>query len=423
MLDSKLPEPIPRGNNSLPIVQSNNKSPVENRGKPFQHEHSSNDLAMKTKGNTSNPSYIKDSLKSKKINPLIKFFSFLPSTFNELDNVVVSYFKKTVYNAAKSTILSKKTQSDSPSLGEVSVPHGLRRMDNLILDSNISKGEMKELVEEGRKIAEKIIRGEIGTPKSDREKMKDVQKLVWFMTYMAATQGEEHLSGILRIDDPNGKLYKFLNSGKAYDRISTHYEIYQKSGVGQRGFDLDKDLKLPAGKHTVLFSNLPDGTTIVKLEEYGCPPFWKKNFRTKKNFNEFLGHAMNFSKSLTNQEHSFKVDLPARRENIDKSEVLAFKDAMKSLRELDKYKLLSQLEEKESVGEEYGTSTMLLALKEEIKTLEDAGVSESDLASAKGVLEGLSKKVAEDRARGYEGGRQGNEVCLPSFDKFISKDL
>jgi hypothetical protein len=51
---------------------------------------------------------------------------------------------------------------------------------------------------------------------------------------------------------------------------------------------------LPASKQHLLFVAQKDGSIYLKMERYGCPPFWKKGFRTLPNFLEFVGHSMTF---------------------------------------------------------------------------------------------------------------------------------
>lgn len=84
-------------------------------------------------------------------------------------------------------------------------------------------------------------------------------------------------------------------------RISSHYperfgETFPLHGY-HRGYDLkgdDKFTKLPANKRTVLFFRLGDGTTVIKGEYAGCPPFWQRSHRTLSNAAEFGKHSVNF---------------------------------------------------------------------------------------------------------------------------------
>lgn len=99
--------------------------------------------------------------------------------------------------------------------------------------------------------------------------------------------------------------------------MSSHYverldESFEKH-ENHRGLDIRGHAALPAGKFTILFFRLADGTTVLKMEsvyytitiivalsythphsEVGCPPFWKKDFRSVKNALEFGRHTKDF---------------------------------------------------------------------------------------------------------------------------------
>jgi hypothetical protein len=128
---------------------------------------------------------------------------------------------------------------------------------------------------------------------------ESVVNIMWALTKKCDEADKLYISGAMRLDthpaDPVD-FEKFINEcGKddhsVYSRISTHMKENILQGEKQRGIDCQG---LPAGKRTVLFAKQPDGTIYLKMEEHGCPPFWKKGFRNFKNFSEFVGHSTDF---------------------------------------------------------------------------------------------------------------------------------
>lgn len=349
---------------------------------------------------------------------LLKMFAGADCNLGKLNNNLNQSVREKARNAAKPSF-STEEKDRSMHFN----PVGLEGMRKLLPDSHITEVEMKILVNDGRKIAEELVKNEKGEQNQLEPSKENAQKLVWFIMYMAASQGEEHHSGTLRIDDPKGSVADFLNACGAYGRISSHYKGYK---VGQRGVDFDSEIKLPASKHSVLFSRLPgsNATTFVKLEEFGCPPFWKKKFRNKENFNEFLGHSMNYVKGITGVKSSFSVKLEPRRENINKSDIKLFKEAMANLRKIEGNNSVYS-KENEVFGLEHGISKMVEILKKKIDMLSKEELNEVDEANLKlaiDQLRKLMKKIEKDKANGYMGERQGDEVCLLSLEKFLEKE-
>eukprot|EP01127_Copromyxa_protea_P011210 TRINITY_DN2802_c0_g1_i4.p1 TRINITY_DN2802_c0_g1~~TRINITY_DN2802_c0_g1_i4.p1 ORF type:complete len:857 (-),score=210.70 TRINITY_DN2802_c0_g1_i4:68-2638(-) len=124
--------------------------------------------------------------------------------------------------------------------------------------------------------------------------------LFWYFMARAALYDELFTSGVFRVDDPDGKIFDFMASvDGCYERISSHYperfgETFSLHGY-QRGYDIKSDnARLPAMKRTMLFFRLGDGTTVIKGEFAGCPPFWRKEFRTLSNAAEFTKHGVDF---------------------------------------------------------------------------------------------------------------------------------
>jgi hypothetical protein len=136
------------------------------------------------------------------------------------------------------------------------------------------------------------------------------------------------------------------------------------------------DLKLPGGKHSILFSTLPDNTTFVKLEEYGLPPIWQKEFMTFESLVQVSGHSRNLVKHVT----GFKKegDYTSRRENPTPQTIEIFHKCLSNLKEMyqklnsttgliDIGVLDARLEVEKSRGDELGLSEMHRNLQTKIQ--------------------------------------------------------
>lgn len=172
----------------------------------------------------------------------------------------------------------------------------------------------------------------------------------------AGLYGEFYTSGVFRVDDPDGRIFKFLNSHKnAYPRISTHYteridETYALHSQ-QRGIDIRKspNCALPANKNTVLFFRLGDGTTIMKIESAGCPPFWQDGFRNTKSAMEFGRHSTDYFRSRFNG--LTQGQLPRRDENCTADFIQIYADALDilypNMKKLEKFHTADECQDEE----------------------------------------------------------------------------
>lgn len=344
----------------------------------------------------------------------------------------------------KITLPSNQTNVSSPTKSKSGLdPTAFARMEKLTAGSDVSKKELETYIASGKEISEKLSEGSpLTAEQNSRAGARDV---IWYMMFMSATQGKEHTNGMFRIDDKNKALFNFINtcdkSPGSYGRISTHFNAHAEHtaslvGHKQRGLDMG-DLKLPTDKHTILFSTLPDGTTFVKLEEYGFPPFWTKGFMNCESVFQALGHTFNFLKHLTGMK--IESDYVPRRENIRESDRELFQTTLSNLSEmyakLEKLGNLNSDNQKGKIGNraqkgaKFGVTQMHRSLSKQIQDLEtqietakanksDTRDIEEKLSELKESLSPLQMRINEDKANGYEGNRQGDEVCLPSFSKF-----
>eukprot|EP01124_Arcella_intermedia_P035804 TRINITY_DN9220_c0_g1_i1.p1 TRINITY_DN9220_c0_g1~~TRINITY_DN9220_c0_g1_i1.p1 ORF type:complete len:429 (+),score=159.47 TRINITY_DN9220_c0_g1_i1:191-1288(+) len=251
---------------------------------------------------------------------------------------------------------------------------------------------------------------------------------------------------MMRIDDPERKIYNFLKSCDCvYPRFSTHMVERLKETLeidgSQRGLDL-KGQNLPAGKSTVLFFPMFDGTTMIKLEKHGCPPFWQKEFMSVENTLEFYKHSKDYIKSRVVQN----PDPRHRRENLPKEWTEAFSKALHFLypslpMNLCTFQTSSKKQNpKEKLfiyGKTYGVTTMIKILLDHTNDVEKSEILHSFLQddpdfhlhcalninpsasaeiwkSIEEVTQAFCKIQLEDKEKGYLGERKGNEASLPN---------
>jgi hypothetical protein len=231
---------------------------------------------------------------------------------------------------------------------------------------------------------------------------------MWYAMAQACEYGEEFISGSFRMDDPDGKILAFLDRSlapEAYPRISTHMKEHKQP---QKGADFESG-SLPGGKSTLLFSKVPGtngepDTLFFKLEGSGCPPFWKKEFRTKENFHTYCGHAMDYIKTRFKPSNGGVYE--ARKEHVNKATKREYAVAMGDVAHRSRFQkifLRSKPPENIAKGLKFGTSEM-------IRQLEDKEAPE--------LKQKLEAKVQQARERGYHGEIKGDEVLLPSWSAF-----
>lgn len=303
-------------------------------------------------------------------------------------------------------------------------------------DKTVTLGEMDSYIRQGEELAKRISASPTGLLAPEFYTKKNAAHLVWFIMAMNAHFEDVPENGTFRIMDPDQKLFNFLNACKdnnnngSYGRISSHYNdknIFARllSNDKQRGMDM-RECKLPNGKGALLFSMLPDNTMFFKLERKGFPPFWK----SLKNFQEAAGHSLNYL------EHLFLKKGGQSRSENDLTDKKLFIKAVKSLGDENDPKVAKACKE--------GISQMIAVL-EELKKREEAinkddrpshhlmtydpndpsykNYVPKDTKDLEAAILKFEKMVDLDKQKGYEGGRQGNEVTLPSFDVFLKNHL
>lgn len=238
---------------------------------------------------------------------------------------------------------------------------------------------------------------------------KSVSNLMWFLMARAAAQDELYTSGAMRLDDPGRKVEAFLRAcggGDVYPRISTHMKENLK-GASQSGLDLRNE-GLPAKKNTLLFAGQNDDppTLFLKMEESGCPPFWKKEFRSFHNFTEFARHTADFiSTRFADPADGMEAK---KKEHVPKAVQKEFEATVRVV----------------------GSS--LNNQKDDVEALIKKGNTKG-LSEMSKILEGKNDPIVKDfreknlavidkaRARGYEGDVKGEEVVLSAYA--VAKDV
>jgi hypothetical protein len=271
----------------------------------------------------------------------------------------------------------------------------------------IDEKRMKQFVTEGSFVAEGIVSGN-SDPSPENAKY-----LMWFLMAKAAFYQQEFISGAFRIDDPHNKVYEFLkdcgtNEVPVYPRISTHFKDLLREDQEQYGIDVRG---LPGSKGSILFSELNDGTTYIKMEFHGFPPLFSKNIHSNylsailSNTKEILGHTIDFLISRVYKASTGNYE--KRGEEVPKNIKKEFEDTMYSVNNLSKKtffqklftkntEIENQVEEAIRQGKKDGKSKMIELLN-------------SGNGNLKSKLEEEKKGL---ETHGYHKSFRGNEVCL-----------
>ncbi len=316
-------------------------------------------------------------------------------------------------------------------------PHLKREMEKYCQYCGVSHDEIKQFIT----MAENEIVPQLSDetkpmPTGDRE---TVLALMWYLTAQTCLTKEQHLRGAMRIEDETGRIVKYMEESlkddpycPVYHRISTHMNEY---GVVNNGVEFEEGQLPGQNKKNILFMYLPGneklhthGTTYIKFEDAGLPPFWKSGFRSYENFARFNEHAINYLKSRVEYEQT--PDYQARRENVPQSYRQRFDTAIKQIYAakarlpLDSLQDLDLENENENAptkilkeASRFGISRMIHVLEKEIR---DSANREIDgLTEAKQLLQELKQREEEARLRGYRGDIKGSEAVLPSLKNMV----
>lgn len=268
----------------------------------------------------------------------------------------------------------------------------------------------------------------------------DAVALMWLIYAKIAAYGELFQSGLIRIDDPDNKLFNFfLAVPDCYSRVSTHFpERFEEFNVngGQFGFDIpavEPQLNpniatyvLPAKKFAVLFFKLNDGSLCIKLEAHGCPPVWKTKHMNTTDISTYMGHISDFV--YTRVAHAGMLH---RKEHVTEEYKEWFRDILLHCHERIDEK---SFEDDYRHGCVFGISAMIHIIQHLIdgpsrkinQISESIAIFQSAVVVPEskhysGILSGetlvkYEKLIAltlTDFSRGYKGDRKGHEVCLP----------
>lgn len=284
------------------------------------------------------------------------------------------------------------------------------------------------------------------TPCTDQEALL----IVWFLTAQHVAIGEGFYDGMRLI--PGRDLFDFLSTHpNCYSRISTHYTETSNRFL-HHGLDL-RDMGLPAHKHAILFGVRKNHTTFIKLEDHGCPPFWKRGFKSLKNFKEYIGHTFDYLNSrplsitilrimsfIKAQVHKFfQTRHPAAphskplyqrvhrvEERIDRRVANAFKKAIHSLVHINNACKQALIKEGLSLGLEkiHDILFEIQRVHRFNKNIDSKGVFKNpqDEHHLNRVLDdpihlhglSLNQIIQKDRERGVHG-RKNYEVILPLY--------
>lgn len=296
-------------------------------------------------------------------------------------------------------------------------------------DQKVTPEAMKLYVNNGEKIAHQLAEGkshaQIGVTKSN------ARDLIWYMFAMTARYDELFAKGVIRMDDSDKKLYQFLAScsdynGGTYDRVSSHYSHAMELGKMQKGLDMG-DLQMPGNFRHILFSDLKDGTTFIKLEPYGLPPFWSKGFRTFANFKEFVNHSLQY---VSTRFIKKSQNYTARREHLTSEQKKKFSNIMNRFKELaPTSSQRKQVKFLEKEGLKHGISKMEENLTKVNRVIYDRDVTVltskqmSKFRTLNRFLfafqDDLKEIKEQDLKKNYTKGRKGSEVTLPTFAEFF----
>ncbi len=201
---------------------------------------------------------------------------------------------------------------------------------------NISLPEMAKYLRAGEQLEVKLIDPSMKVEQiveelknEGEDPLKAAVSLIWLLTAKVAQYDQLYTNGGMRIAQGE-KIRDFLKAcggDRVYGRLSTHLnenigKIGREAATGrsiqadkiQWGLDL-REMSLPAKKNTVLFALQPDGSLFIKMERQGCPPFWKKEFRSFANFREFIGHSIHFIMTRVIDTPGMKI---SRKEHVPK---------------------------------------------------------------------------------------------------------
>jgi|GEM_PF-3802596 len=309
----------------------------------------------------------------------------------------------------------------------------------------VTEPEMISYIKTGQEIAEALsnkdtkledILVNINKNKEPNEKLtgaKAAVSLMWLFTAKTSQLDKLYTSGVMRLSDGQrvGEFLKLCGGSEVYGRISTHMKENLGATRGritadnpQNGYDL-RDEGLPAGKQTILFALQPDGTLFIKMEENGCPPFWKKGFRSLKNFREFVGHSIDFIVSRFRKEEKTGMTI-THKEHVPKEVKKEFKKAMEFL-----FSTPKEAQEKYEQGAKFGLSKMTEILNQEKRNIERKvgelknfktdekfkknieSQKTEDFIFLNTLQETLEKKLS--KPEGYKGEVKGDEVLLPQL--------
>jgi hypothetical protein len=292
---------------------------------------------------------------------------------------------------------------------------------------NISAEKMEEHLLQGKKLETLLTDSKVTLQDLEKEgwiKPESVVALMWLLTAKTAYSTELYTNGSMRLGNGE-KVRDFIQAcggPSVYARISTHFrENLGKEGILkadkiQWGIDLN-DMGLPAKKNTLLFALQPDGTLFLKLEEYGCPPFWKKGFRTFDHFKEFMGHAINYLRSRVVNKPKSGLKF-TRKEHVPPKITKEFQKVMQFLYPPSGPSWFSHLTSMSSEGKRLYKEGKTYGISKMQSILEDGTLNSrlQKLTPKQAIQRAeLIRKIEEfnKRPSGYQGEIKGQEVLLP----------
>ncbi len=141
---------------------------------------------------------------------------------------------------------------------------------------HISLDQAKDHINQGKELMFKVLSGEIESPSNDpKEAQEQTVFLIWYLMSLAIEKNQGFISGAFIIEDSDQKLNQFLSKCPGlYSRASSHL---QKRAISllQNGIDIkDASNKLPAGKKTILFTQILSRDNqkelFIKIEAEGA---------------------------------------------------------------------------------------------------------------------------------------------------------